>query len=172
MAQWSQHPSSRIFCVVSSPLSWPSNLLLINRIQQMCVSHFQGWFKSLIPPCSFSFALSLVWSDKTNSHVLRCSVERPVWQGTKGSLKSATHEDLRSQSNSLLGNDPANNCAGKLGRRSFPGEPWGDDNIVRDPEREKARLSITCISNPKQLWDNKWCCLKPLNFGIIYYIAK
>ena len=47
-----------------------------------------------------------------------------------------THEDLRSQSNSLLGDDPANSRAGKLGRRSFPGEPGGDDSIVRDPERE------------------------------------
>lgn len=63
-------------------------------------------------------------------------MERAIWQGTKGSLKSASHEDLRSQSNSLLGNDPANNRAGKLGRRSFPGEPGDDDSIVRDAERE------------------------------------
>ena len=63
-------------------------------------------------------------------------MERATWQGTKGSLKSPTHEDLRSQSHSLPGNDPANSRAGKLGRRSFPGEPGGDDSIVRDPERE------------------------------------
>lgn len=77
---------------------------------------------STFPVLSHSLALSSALL-LTPCHVVRCSMERPTWQGTKGGFEPINYKELRSQSNSLEELNPANKSLNELREKSFPVEP-------------------------------------------------
>lgn len=141
--QWSQPPGSHT--LLSSPPLWvwtrPSNLLLINKIQKIYGFTFNMGYKRLWLSTFFLLPFLLLGLMKQAAMLQRHSTKTPMWQGTKGSLWPTIHEDPKSQSNSLLGNDPVNNHVEDLGRKSLPGKPWGDCKLVKDPQQKKKKKS-------------------------------
>lgn len=104
---------------------------LVNMLQETSVHNMYRWFVSVLSLVCVTLGDTL----STGPQPQAC-------------------EKLSPQSNSSEEPSPSNRQVSELGSRLFPGDPWGDYSLDKDPEKVK----------PKGLWDNK-CYFKPLSSG-------
>lgn len=106
-SQWTPIPGIPLpVRVILSPWVWagPHDLVLTNRKRRK-----GRVFTSVFRLLAFS-----LWHPLAYCRVVRCSVGRPLWQGSEGGLQPAAPEKLRPGSSSLPPAGP-----------HFPAGPWG-----------------------------------------------
>ena len=126
------------------------------------------------PGCVLPTPLCPLWLPpmETSCLVVSWSTQRPAGQVTEGSLREWRTEalgprvlkELNSTKNHVreLGSGTSPSCAM---RRSHSLRLYFDCNLVRNLDgQDPDKVCLVCDS--QELWDNKFCCFKPMNCGI------
>lgn len=164
--------------VIPSPWVWAVsiNLLLLNRIQQKSWDvTFEIRLLNIVTSTLFapSLFLALIHFEGSQLPCVSYSMERgPSGKKLRKAFNNSPWGTEALSPIACEERNSANNFMGELGSRFSPSQAlrwdcspsWHVVCNLLETLIQRTWLSCSHISDPQKMWDNKYHCLKPLNF--------